>query len=211
MSYDANFLVGRGNRTSLWRYSTPDLSAHTTNSMTYNTNGSVSSATDGASHTTSISYTDSFSDSTNHNTLAYPTSVTINDPGAISSSVQYNYDFGAMKQSNPTEMTPSWQAYGDDSVGWYYTQQSYDWKGRPLVTTNTDGTTKSASYTGCGCAGGEMVTLTDEGTIDGGVAKKRQQKIYHDVQGRAIKTESLNWENGSVYSTTVNTYNARDQ
>src|SRR5437588_597736 len=297
MSYDANFLVGRGNLTSVWRYSVPDLSAHTTNSMTYNTNGSVSSAIDGASHTTSLSYTDSFSDSTNHNTLAYPTTVTINDPGAISSSVQYNYDFGAktrtqdplgavrtftydgaerlqqattspggaytryvygayytqtwstvnnvadeaynfqifdgvghvygvagyhpgssggykgqmtqhdamgraMKQSNPTEMTPSWQAYGDDSAGWYYTQQTYDWKGRPLVTTNTDNSTKSASYAGCGCAGGEVVTLTDE--------VHRQQKIYSDVLGRQWNTEILNW-NGSVYSTTTNTLNARDQ
>jgi hypothetical protein len=62
----------------------------------------------------------------------------------------------------------------------------------PLVTTNTDGTTKEASYAGCGCAGGEVVTLTDEGTIDGGVAKRRQQKIYSDVLGRTVKTEILN-------------------
>ena len=27
-----------------------------------------------------------------------------------------------------------------------------DWKGRPLVTTNQDGTTKTLSYDGCGCA-----------------------------------------------------------
>src|SRR5437588_11417426 len=94
MSYDVNFLVGRGNLTSVWRYSVPDLSAHTTNSMTYNTNGSVSSAIDGASHTTSLSCTDAFSDNTNHYTLAYPTTVTINAPGAIRSSVHYNYHVG---------------------------------------------------------------------------------------------------------------------
>ena len=56
-----------------------------------------------------------------------------------------------------------------------------------------------------------MVTLTDEGTLDAGVAKRRQQKIYSDVLGRTVKTEILNWQNGSVYSATVNTYNARDQ
>jgi YD repeat-containing protein len=55
------------------------------------------------------------------------------------------------------------------------------------------------------------VTLTDEGTIDAGVAKRRQQKLYSDVLGRTVKTEVLNWEGGSVYSATVNTYNARDQ
>jgi YD repeat-containing protein len=117
----------------------------------------------------------------------------------------------AMLQSNPTEITSGWVPAGDDAAGWLFTTQTYDWKGRPLVTTNTDTTTKEASYTGCGCAGGEVVTLTDEGTIDGGVAKRRQQKIYSDVLGRTVKTEVLNWQGGSVYSTTVNSYNARDQ
>ncbi len=114
------------------------------------------------------------------------------------------------KVSNPTEINSAWLVSGDDE-GIYYTQQTYDWKGRPLVTTNTDLTTRTASYSGCGCAGGEVVTLTDEGTIDGGVAKRRQQKIYSDVFGRKVKTEVLNWQGGSVYSTIVNTYNARDQ
>src|SRR6185369_9034172 len=123
-------------------------------------------------------------------------------------------------QSNPTEINSAWLVTGDDAAGIYYTQQTYDWKGRPLVTTNTDATTKTASYSGCGCAGGEVVTLTDEGTVAGGVAKRRQQKIYSDVLGRTWKTEILNWDgtgpagtgpNNTVYSTTVNTYNARDQ
>ncbi|HEU4511117.1 MAG TPA: DUF4214 domain-containing protein [Pyrinomonadaceae bacterium] len=114
-------------------------------------------------------------------------------------------------QSNPTEVNSSWGTTGDDADGIYYTQQTYDWMGRPLVTTNPDLTTKSASYSGCGCGGGEVVTLTDEGTLDGGVAKRRQQKIYSDVLGRTLKTEILNWQGGSPYSTVVNTYNARDQ
>jgi YD repeat-containing protein len=127
----------------------------------------------------------------------------------------------AIKQSNPTETSVNissapinpygWAAAGDDASGWIYTQQTYDWKGRPLVTTNQDGTTKTASYTGCGCAGGEVVTLTDEGTIDSGVAKRRQQKVYSDVLGRTVKTEILNWQGGAVFSATVTTYNVRDQ
>jgi len=135
------------------------------------------------------------------------------------------------KRSNPTETTISlgtainpsqFAPLGDDAIanggfGWKYVEQTYDWKGRPLVTTNQDGTTKTAEYTGCGCAGGEVVTLTDEGTFVG-TTKKRQQKIYSDVLGRTWKTEVLNWDgpgefstNGSVYSTTVTTFNARDQ
>ena len=115
------------------------------------------------------------------------------------------------KVSNPTEINESWQPSDEDGAGYYYTQQTYDWKSRPLITTNTDGTTKEASYAGCGCAGGEVVTLTDEGTLDAGVPKRRQQKIYSDMLGRTVKTELLNWQGGSVYSATVNTYNARDQ
>jgi YD repeat-containing protein len=109
----------------------------------------------------------------------------------------------ASRVSNPTEIDGSWNPIGDDVSGRVYTSQSYDWKGRPLVTTHeTDGTTKYASYEGCGCAGGQLTTLTDE--------RGRRQRIYSDVLGRAWKTEVLNWT-GTVYSTTETTLNARDQ
>jgi YD repeat-containing protein len=138
-----------------------------------------------------------------------------NHPGSLGGyrAVNTIYDLmgRAVKQSNPTETNDAWLPAGDDAAGWLYAQQTYDWRARPLVTTNTDLTTREASYAGCGCAGGEVVTLTDEGTIDGGVAKRRQQNIYSDVLGRTVKTEILNWQGGSVYSTTMNNYNARDQ
>ena len=128
----------------------------------------------------------------------------------------------AIKQSNPTEtavtISPTapiqpynWVAAGDDAAaGWIYTQQTYDWKGRPRVATNQDGTYKEASYSGCGCAGGEVVTLQDEGTVVSGELKRRSQKIYSDVLGRQWKTEVLNWD-GSVFSTGINVFNGRDQ
>src|SRR5690349_4895943 len=71
-----------------------------------------------------------------------------------------------------------------------------------MVTTNQDNSTKTASYSGCGCAGGEVVTLTDE--------MGRRQKIYSDVMGRQWKKDILNW-NGTVYSTITQTLNVRDQ
>jgi len=124
---------------------------------------------------------------------------------------------------NPSQFAP----VGDDIIvngdhGWEYVEQTYDWKGRPLVTTNQDGSTKTAGYAGCGCAGGEVVTLTDEGNVInfGGTVKKRQKKIYSDVLGRAWKIVLLNWDgsgpygtgpDNTVYSTTVATYNSRDQ
>jgi YD repeat-containing protein len=134
--------------------------------------------------------------------------------------------------SNPTETSASgspfqWNTTGDDlNTGWIYTEQTYDWKGRPLVTTYpsmtnnpSETTTKQFIYSGCGCAGGQVVTVTDEGTVQAdGSVKKRQQKAYADVLGRTVKTETLNWDgtgpygtNGTVYSATTFTYNARDQ
>ncbi len=103
----------------------------------------------------------------------------------------------AIKTSNPAEITAQWAPEGDDAAGWLYTEQTYDWQGRPLRTTHPDTTYREASYSGCGCAGGSVVTLTDEGTNHGGVEKRRQQKIYSDILGRAVKTEILNWQDGS--------------
>jgi YD repeat-containing protein len=60
-----------------------------------------------------------------------------------------------MIEYNPRELDANWQPSGTDDTGWYFSRQSYDWKNRPLVTTNQDGTQKYASYAGCGCAGGE--------------------------------------------------------
>ncbi len=119
-------------------------------------------------------------------------------------------------RSNPTEAqiaNGTWTPAGDDYNGgqWVGMAQTYDWKGRPLVTTrpklnpsdpNEAPATVTASYAGCGCAGGEVVTLTDE--------VGRRRKVYSDSLGRQWKTEILNLD-GSVYSTTEKTLNARDQ
>jgi hypothetical protein len=121
----------------------------------------------------------------------------------------YNQMGRVWKVSNPTEVNSSWVPSGDDAAGIYYTQQTYDWKGRPLITTNPDGTTKEASYAGCGCAGGEVVTITDEGVTDAtGALKKRQQKIYSDVLGRTVKNEILNWAGARSNGTRVTVYAA---
>src|ERR1044072_7174843 len=307
-------LTARGNVTSGSRWditdgnSINDSTKALTSRVGYDTNGSVVWSRDPAGHQSNISYDDSFADSINRNTFAYPTKIKDPDWNASTapnnySTTQYNFDFGAVtrtqgpkpagqsqgaieiatydgaarlqqvttqnngaytryeygpnyvqsfstvnaiadeayamqvldgadrvigvvsnhpastggyslvnknydsmgrikSQSNPTEVNSYWSPTGDDAAGFIYTQQTYDWKGRPLVTTNTDGTQKYASYGGCGCAGGEVVTLTDE--------VGRQQKVYSDGLGRQRKTEVLNW-NGTVYSTTTNNFNVRDQ
>ena len=311
-SYNTSF-TARGNVTSVARWDVTDIvnpAKALTSYTNYYTTGTPISTTDASGHQNSTTYADSFSDSVNRNTFAYPTTLT--DADGFSSYMQYNFDTGmttrtqspapagqaqgkiqtlsynnlgqleritttnnnaykrfwygaeftasystvnnvadesysiqvtdglgrvigavtnhpgstggyslvntiyntmglASSQSNPTEVNSSWVPSGDDAAGIYYTQQTYDWQGRPLVTTNTDSTTKEVSYAGCGCAGGEVVTVTDEGTLDAGVAKRRQQRVYSDVLGRTVKTEILNWQNGTVYSAAVTTYNGRHQ
>jgi YD repeat-containing protein len=301
-NYGSGFVAGRANISSTRRYDASNTSQYTTSSVQYNTAGSVIGATDPLNHVSTISYTDSFSDSTNHNTFAYPTTLT--DADGYQSFLQYNFDFGAktltqgpppanqsqgiiqtfsydaaarlqqvtttnngaytryvygpnytqsfssvnnvtddaysiqyldgagrtilaggnhpgssggyravwtqydlmgrmLRQSNPTEINAGWITAGDDAAGWVFSiPPVYDWKGRVLRAYNQDGSYKTAEYTGCGCAGGEVVTVTDE--------VGRQQKVYSDVLGRHWKTEVLNWDS-SVYSTTENTLNARDQ
>lgn len=305
--HDVNYnlaLTARGNVTAVSRWDVNDInnaSKKLTSYTNYYNTGTPISTTDAAGHQSSVTYGDSFSDSVNRNTFAYPTTIT--DADNFSSFVQYNFDFGATtrtqsptpasqsqgaiqmmsynnlgqlervittnngaykrfwygadytasyatvnnvtdeayaiavvdgvgrvigaasnhpgssggyslvntiynqmgrpwKVSNPTEVNSSWAPSGDDAAGIYYTQQTYDWKGRPLVTTNPDGTTKEASYAGCGCAGGEVMTSRDE--------VGRRQKVYADVLGRSARMEVLN-PDGSPYATTVKTYNVRDQ
>ncbi|MBL8206898.1 MAG: hypothetical protein JNM09_21880 [Blastocatellia bacterium] len=78
------------------------------------------------------------------------------DPNANklqTSSDAASYDsMGRLSQgSNPTEINAYWIPSGDDTAGYVWSQQTYDWKGRPKVTTNPDNSTKSYDYGGCGC------------------------------------------------------------
>ncbi|HET9865991.1 MAG TPA: hypothetical protein VFQ06_01770, partial [Nitrospira sp.] len=128
------------------------------------------------------------------------------------SGVRFSYDIMGRQsgQTNPSEINDpkgvevsNWTPTGDDApVGWQWTRQSYDWKGRPTITNHADGRIRQVSYGGCGCAGKEVMTVTDEGG--------RVQKSYQDVFGRVEKNEALN-PDGSVYQSAVSLYNARDQ
>jgi YD repeat-containing protein len=136
---------------------------------------------------------------------------TTNHPGSVGGYKLVNVIFDKMGraflQSNPTEVNSSWLPAGDDADGVHYSLLTFDWKGRTRRTIHTDGTYTEASYSGCGCAGSEVATLTDE--------MNRQSKVYSDVLGRTWKTEVITWpdenNNRIVYSTTTNTFNARDQ
>jgi YD repeat-containing protein len=314
-TFGTNFRQGRGLVTSIRRINIQNTSESILTRIGYNTAGSVLFTKDPLGHQVTISYADSFSDNVNHNTLAYPTTVT--DAGGSSSTTKYNYDMGVavsktvptsgdgttsspityleqqmfydnvgriervstpangayqkwayyqgtllhqftktqegveaftftifdghgrvnvvggdlpdssggnwaqynvydnmgrlIEKSNPTEVTSGWVTTGDDTGDWVITTQQYDWKGRPTITTNQDGTTKEVAYVGCGCAGSESVVTRDE--------IGRRQKVTYDVLGRVRMAEVLFEQaknvtldgSGTVYSAVVNIYNVLDQ
>ena len=126
------------------------------------------------------------------------------------------------RQSVPTEVNSIWEPAGDDqSRGFLWTVQRYDWMGRVVRKINTDGEDSGTlndsdvliSYAGCGCAGGLETTILGElvPKDDGMGNARRKQKVYADILGRTYKTETYQWEDGAVYSTVVNSFNQRDQ
>ncbi len=107
--------------------------------------------------------------------------------------------------SNPTEINVYCSPTGDDPL-YIASKQEYDWKGRPTVLYHQDHTTqyprkREYSYSGCGCAGNDATTMTDE--------VGRVQKFYSDLFGRQTQTEL--WNGSSIYTTTQTKYNVRDQ
>jgi YD repeat-containing protein len=142
------------------------------------------------------------------------------------SAQQTNYDIAGRVSAttNPAEINGLWTPTSEDSAGWNWTTQTYDWKGRPLVTTepklnpndlNEQPTTKELSYGGCGCAGGEVVTIVGELVQTNAPAPdpaqaRRTQKVYHDPLGRVVKTETYRWDGTTIYSTAMSAYDALD-
>jgi hypothetical protein len=96
-AYGVGFLSGRGNLSIIRHTDVVDPGNRPVHDIlfVYNKTGSVTSVVDALGRTVrSLSYTDSFSDAVNRNTFAYPTTLT--DADNFSSTIQYNYDFGAV-------------------------------------------------------------------------------------------------------------------
>src|SRR5262249_23249732 len=99
-NYGSGFVQGRGNlnKKLRWDVTDPDNPSKASEYETgYNTSGSVIFTRDPLDHQTDVSYADSFSDGQNRNAYAYPTTTT--DPDQFSSTIQYNYDFGAVTRT----------------------------------------------------------------------------------------------------------------
>ncbi|MBX3297467.1 MAG: RHS repeat protein [Acidobacteria bacterium] len=123
----------------------------------------------------------------------------------------------------PTEVDANFDPAGDDQTrGWLWTHQRYDWMGRVVRKIATDGDPNATendsdvliSYAGCGCAGGVITTVQSEAVPrddDPALTARRVKKSYSDILGRTWKTESFQWDGTSVFSTLVNSFDSRDQ
>lgn len=108
----------------------------------------------------------------------------------------------AVQATNPTEITGATIPAGDDAAGFIWATQTYDWNGRPLLTTLPYGNTLENTYGGCGCAGGDVTTIRDE--------RGRRRRMTMDVLRRLTQVDELNWDQ-TTYATTTYSYNGRDQ
>ncbi len=120
--------------------------------------------------------------------------------GWTASQVEYDLLGRVKRQSVPTEVSVSgstWTPSGDDATrGWLWTYQKYDWKGRVVRKINTDGADSSS----------ERVPIPNTSNY-----ARRKQKIYEDILGRGYKTETFEWDGTTLYTTTEQTFNGRDQ
>jgi YD repeat-containing protein len=141
-------------------------------------------------------------------------------PGSVGGYKAQKYEYDVMgraaRESNPTEINVNWEAAGDDG-GWVWRSQSYDWQGRPTVSTNQDGTTRIMEYSSCGCAGGHRVEAKEEDVQTHYVERGRRKiRTTYDNLGRVSKEEQFRFlgslfPENTVYRTTTYRYNARNQ
>jgi len=129
-------------------------------------------------------------------------------------------------RSNPTETDSNWGATGDDATGYVFSGQKYDWKGRPTVTyfqgynpdpnlppsANEPYKEREIVYGGCGCSGGETMTIIEAGQMTDTGHQRRKRKVIHDGLGRVKIEQVFEWEAATnPYSTKTTTYDASDR
>lgn len=228
-TYDS---LGRVSRNGVWNYYSSAWHEHNYTRYEYPTNGIqskvfstiVDTDNDGADTDDEV-FSESWTDGAGRVRRART-----EHPGSTGgwSATQTEYDIlgRAFRQTVPTEVNSSWNPAGDDYRGmtgsnynWLWNTAEFDWKGRttrmiPSDSIGSDGKDTLISYSGCGCAGGVVTTVQGPSVPrddQPNTNARRIQKSYEDILGRTYKSETYQWDGTTVYTTTTNTFNGRDQ
>ncbi len=217
--HDTAFTTGygtRGNVTSITRYTNAAAATGPiTTTATYDIAGNVINATDGRTKTTTVSYTDSFSDGLNHYTYAFPTSTTspVPDPSggystntALSTSTVYDFSTGSVTSATDANGKTTSLSYNDlldrlttvtrptggGSTNYFYTDTVGNLNVRTL--TSLDATRSIDAYQFFDKLGRPSRSFLHEG---GSPAIFITSDTQYDSLGRVWKTSNPYRTNGS--------------
>jgi hypothetical protein len=206
-NYGSSFVQGRGNLNKMrrWDVNAPnDVSKASEYETGYNTSGSVIFTRDPLDHQSSISYVNSFSDGQNRNTYAYPTTVT--DPDTFSSTIKYNFDFGAVTWTqNPkgAEVTRTYDEAGrieriTNMVNSAYTRYVYAPDQRQLESFTTINDLNPANeFRSVTFFDGHDRVRASASDHPTSVGQYRAQYNVYDVMGRLAQKSNPTEINGS--------------
>jgi hypothetical protein len=207
-NYGSGFVQGRGNLNRKLRWDVTDSTNESQASeyeTGYNTSGSVIFTRDPLNHQTDVSYTDSFSDGQNNrNTYAYPTTMT--DPDTFSSTIKYNFDFGAVTWTqNPkgAAVTRTYDAAGrieriTNMVNGAYTRYVYSADQRRVATFTTINDLNPANeYSSAVHLDGHDRVRATSSDHPGSVGQFKAQFNVYDVMGRLAQKSNPTEINGS--------------
>ncbi|MEP6850421.1 MAG: RHS repeat-associated core domain-containing protein [Acidobacteriota bacterium] len=178
-NYDPNSIF-RGNVTKVTTYSdAASLSGANAYDFTYDITGNQVTATTNCCQEMSFDYTDSFSDTTNHHTYAYPTSHT---KGSSVTSSPLRMTESAIYDLNTGVITTSIDFNG------LTTRTAYDAVTRPTIVTMPTAATTTAAYDDANLTSSQVVKLSDNTTIVGNgtsVLNGRGQPVLSKYQAGA--------------------------
>jgi RHS repeat-associated protein len=128
--------------------------------MAYDSVGNIVQKTDALNHSITFSYTDKFSDNSNHNSFAYLTQTT--DAAGHSGSITYDYNTALVTQTTNMRSLS--------------TQMAYDLMNRPVSITEPNGKTTTYSYDDSTPAATKTVTVDNAGNV--AIVQNTFDKLY---------------------------------
>lgn len=191
-TYDANNGGGPALLTSVTKWRSTDGASLTTSYTYTNYYGNVATMTDPKGNVTQYSYADNYADGTNRNSNAFLTETT----DALGHVTQNQYYWGGSQVAATCGENFSGSCVAGLSSGADYASYTYDLMGRKTSTTTGDGGKTTTCYSdqggsGCSAQGYPLQTTTTE-AISSTVSKVSTSIAMHPISGLPGETTQLN-------------------